>query len=224
MKKIYTLLALVLLFGAKCFSQCAPSSVYIASAWAEAATPTVLYVGYVCDGHDSIVTRTGAFRFFFDGDGYFVKLIAGGQYRIAIDEATGPTSITISDSADVSGNVIAGAYAAPASPYNSLIFIAPYTGTYYVNINENGICGNTGAANLCSGSVKLLNSVSCPAIASVPNDSICSAISMTDGVTYFGNTTGASLSDISDDDAVNAGYGCSPQDVGEIDYGAVQVA
>ena len=208
MKKIYTLLALALLCGAKSFSQCAPSATYTSSGYAEAGTPATSYSGYVCDGHDTLVTQSGIFSQFYDGDGYRMKLISGGQYRIAIDAATTPCSITIVDSAGTTGSPIVGAYAAPASPYNSLIFTAPYTGTYYVSVNANGTCGGSGATGICTGSVKLLNSVNCPAVAAVPNDSICSAIAMTDGVLYSGNTSGASASDASDADAVAAGYAC----------------
>ena len=209
MKKIYLLFAVALLLNVKAFSQCAPSVVYTTSAWYESTDLTTPYSGYVCNGFDSLVTRNDNGWYYYDGDGFAVKLVAGGQYRIAIDSATAPSSITVSDSLGTAGTPIAGAFAAAAGPYNSLIFTAGYTGVYYIVVNENGVCGGAGSTNLASGSVKLINSANCPNIVGLPNDDICGAYAMNLNVTYASNTTNASSTDAMDANVAAAGYACS---------------
>ncbi len=189
------------------FNGCLPTNTYAASAWQEPTALGVVYNGYVCDGHDSLQTRSG--WNFYDGDGYFVNLVAGGQYRISLDSCLAPIALTVSDSNGVAGAIISGAFVGAACP-NQMTFTAPYTGKYYINSSLNGICGNAGTLPIASGAVKLLNSVTCPSQAPAPiNDTICGAIAMTLGTSYSGNTTTAAVSDPRDADATTAGFACS---------------
>jgi hypothetical protein len=194
--------------GTVTFNGCTPSVTYGATAWQEATAPGVAYAGYVCNGHDSLQTRSG--WNFYDGDGYYAYLVAGGNYRISLDSCSAPIGLSVSDSNGVAGALIPGVYSAPACP-NQLSFTAPYTGKYYITASLNGLCGNQGAVAIASSGIKLLNSVNCPATPATPvNDTICGAIALTLGSTVNGNTTTASLTDPRDADVIAAGYACSP--------------
>jgi hypothetical protein len=189
------------------FTGCLPTNIYGPSAWQEPTSIGTAYSGYVCNGHDSLQTRSG--WNFYDGDGYFVSLIAGGQYRITLDSCTSPIAITVSDSNGVAGTIISNVFVNAACP-NQLTFTAPYTGKYYINTSLNGICGTSGTVPIASGGVKLLNSANCPALPVSPlNDTICGAITMALDSTYFGDNTGASLTDPRDADVIATGFGCS---------------
>ena len=213
MKKT-TLFTFVLLFaGLRAFSQCTPQAVYPSSAWAIPSAPTTPYNGFMCQGYDTLFTRAG--WAYYDGDGYFVKLIAGSQVVIYADSCTGnPVSLTVVDSTGGNGgagNPIPGAFAAAACP-NSLNFTAPYTGIYFIVFDTDSNCSNLGAAAVGTSAIKLLNDsviTNCNPIAAPANDSICAAIPITLGTTYGGTTVYASPTDARDAEVTASGYNCS---------------
>jgi hypothetical protein len=213
MKKFTLITLLTLFIGLDVYSQCTPQAVYIPSAWAEPAAPTTPYTGFMCQGHDTLFTRSG--WDYYDGDGYFVNLIAGSDVTVFIDGCTGnPASITIVDSTGGAGGlgvVIPGAFVAAACP-NSLTFTAPYTGRYYVVYDSDNDCLTAGTVAIGISAIKLNNASSitnCNPIAGPVNDTICAAIPVTVGTTYTGNTTYASATDPLDTDVANAGFACS---------------
>jgi len=213
MKKITLIFLLTLFIGLEVYSQCTPQAVYTPSAWAEPAAPTTPYSGYMCQAHDTLFTRSG--WDYFDGDGYFIKLIAGSNVTVYIDGCTGnPASITIVDStggAGGAGVVIPGAFVAAACP-NSLTFVAPYTGLYYVVYDSDGNCANLGTTAIGISALKLNNAASYPNCTPVPvpvNDTICGAIAVTLGTTYSGNTALAEATDPRDADVAASGITCS---------------
>ena len=213
MKKSTLIALIILLTGVKAFSQCTPMSTYTPSAWEELAAPGVPYNGFMCQGHDSLYTRAG--WAFWDGDGYWIKLIATSQVVIYVDSCTGPlTSITVVDSTGGPGGVgtpIAGAYVAAACP-NTLNFTAPYTGLYYIVYDSDNNCGNSGSTPIGTSSVKLVNASSITNCTPIPlpvNDTICGALPVTLGVTYSGNTALAEATDPRDADVVASGITCS---------------
>jgi hypothetical protein len=209
MKKIYVLILFAfVMLGTNAFSQCTPQAVYPSSAWQEASAPGVPYIGYMCAGHDSLHTRSG--WQYFDGDGYFIRLIAGSHVKIYVDSCTGNnTSITVVDStAGVGAGVpIPGAYIGAACP-NTLTFTAPYTGLYTIVFDTDGNCANAGTTVAGVAAVKLLNasSISCPVAGS--NDTICGATHLTYNVLVHGNSLLAAVTDPLDAGIVTLGYAC----------------
>lgn len=193
-------------------AQCVPQSTYGDNAWQEAAAPGVVYQGYLCQGHDSIYTRNG--WAYYDGDGYIVHLIAGSQVEFTTQNcATSAASLTLVDSTGATGGVgvvIPGAFAAATCP-NSLIVTAPYTGKYYIVFDTDNDCSTTGADSVGTATAKLLNPgaiTNCSPFAAPANDTICGAITITEGVMVAGNTAFAAGSDPLDAAAVTAGYAC----------------
>ncbi len=213
MKK-FTLITLFTLFiGLDVYSQCTPMSTYAPSAWGEPSAPTVPYTGYMCIGHDTLTTRTG--WDYYDGDGYFINLIAGSDVTFFIDGCTGfPASLTIVDSTGAAGGVgtvIPGAFVAAACP-NNLNFIAPYTGRYNLVFDADGDCATFGTAAIGIAAIKLNNAstiTNCTPFPAPSNDSICNAIPVTLGTIYSGNSTYATAVDERDADVANAGFACS---------------
>jgi len=213
MKKSTLFTFVLLLAGLRASAQCTPQAVYVPSAWGEPAAPTTPYNGFMCQGHDTLFTRPG--WAYYDGDGYFVKLIAGSQVVIYADSCTGnPVSLTVVDSTGGNGgagNPIPGAFAAAACP-NSLNFTAPYTGVFYIVFDTDGDCSTLGTAAVGTSAIKLLNDsviTNCNPIAAPVNDSICAAIPVTLGTTYGGTTAYASPTDTRDADVTAAGFSCS---------------
>lgn len=144
------------------YEPCAPASVYANSIMEDPNNPGVDYKFYVCDDVPLVVSSFP----YWDGDGYWVKLLAGASYTVSISNATTPTSITIVDSSAVggnTGNLIPGAFATGTSPNNSLTFTAPYTGQYFVTFDIDGDCTNAGNADIGDVSVQLNGSAVCPA-------------------------------------------------------------
>ncbi len=209
----FTLLVIgVLALATQANSQCTPQFTYGPSAWAEPSDPTTPYTGFLCQGHDTIFTRTG--WDFFDGDGYFINLIATSQVRITAYNVTTATSLTIVDSTGATGGlgvIIPGAFSAAASP-NTLLFTAPYTGKYYIVFDNDGDCTNSGTAAAGIASVALINASSITNCIPFPppvNDTICSAIGISLATLYAGNTTYANAADPLDANVIAAGYACS---------------
>ncbi|MBK7966697.1 MAG: T9SS type A sorting domain-containing protein [Bacteroidetes bacterium] len=195
------------------YSQCTPQATYVPSAWAEPSAPATPYTGFMCIGHDTLFTRAG--WQYYDGDGYFVNLIAGSDITIYTDSCTAsPASLTIVDSTGGTGgqgNIIAGAYVAAACP-NSLNFIAPYSGKYFIVYDADNNCLNLGSVAIGSSAIKLNNASSitnCTPFPAPANDSICNAIPVTVGTMYSENTTYASATDERDADVVGSGFACS---------------
>jgi len=213
MKK-FTLITLFTLFiGLDVYSQCTPMATYAPSAWGEPAAPTVPYTGYMCIGHDTLTTRPG--WDYYDGDGYFINLIAGSDVTFFIDGCVGsPASLTIVDSTGATnglGTVIPGAFVAAACP-NSLNFIAPYTGRYNLVFDADGNCATFGTTAIGFAAIKLNNAstiTNCTPFPAPSNDSICNAIPVTLGTTYTGNSTYATAVDERDPEVSSSGFICS---------------
>jgi hypothetical protein len=213
MKKSTLLTFVLMIAGLNAMAQCTPQFTYTPSAWGEPGAPTTPYTGFMCQGHDTLFTRPN--WQYYDGDGYFVKLIATSQVIIYTDSCIGPlTSITVVDSTGGPGGlgtVIAGAYAAPACP-NTLSFTAPYTGLYYIVYDTDGDCNTSGTAAIGYSAIKLVNASSitnCNPIPAPVNDTICGAIAVTLGTTYSGNTALAEATDPRDADVTASGITCS---------------
>lgn len=213
MKKFTLITLLTFFIGLEAYSQCTPQAIYTPSAWAEPSAPTTPYSGFMCLGHDTLFTRSG--WDYYDGDGYFVNLIAGSDVTVFIDNCVAnPASITIVDSTGGNGGagtVIAGAFVGAACP-NSLNFIAPYSGKYFVVYDADNNCATLGTTAIGISAIKLNNAstiTNCTPFPAPANDSICAAIPVTAGVTYSGNSTWATATDARDGDVANSGFACS---------------
>ena len=213
MKKITLMLLLIVAsISGKVSAQCTPQTIYTPSAWAEPTTPTTQYTGFLCQGHDTIITRTG--WDYYDGDGYRFALISGSDVTISAYNCVNACDLTIVDSTGGNGGLgvlIPGAYVAAACP-NSLNFIAPYTGIYYLVFNTDGDCSTTGLVAEGLASIKLNNPgtiTNCTVFAAPSNDTICGAVPLSLNTPVTGNTTNANSADPRDGDVVAAGYVCS---------------
>lgn len=213
MKKSTLFTFLLIIAGLRAMGQCTPIFTYGPSAWAVPSAPTTPYTGFMCQGFDTLFTRPG--WAFYDGDGYFVRLIAGSQVIFYVDSCVGfNSSITIVDSTggpNGLGNPIAGAFAAAACP-NQLSFTAPYTGRYFIVFDTDGNCTTSGTAAVGTAGIKLVNASSftnCNPIPVPVNDTICGALPVTLGTVYSGNTVIAEPSDPRDADVSASGYACS---------------
>ncbi|MFN0188926.1 MAG: T9SS type A sorting domain-containing protein [Bacteroidia bacterium] len=213
MKKFTLIILLTIFFGLDVNSQCLPMATYAPSAWSDPGTPTVQYTAFMCNNHDTLITRTN--WDYYDGDGYWINLFAGSDVTFFIDGCSGnPASLTIVDStgaANGMGVIIPGAYVAAACP-NSLNFIAPYTGKYYLVFDSDGNCGNLGTAGIGYAAIKLNNAsnfINCTPVPPPQNDTICGAIPVFLGTVYSENTTYASFTDDRDGEVIVAGFACS---------------
>ena len=162
---------------------------------------------YICSGTDSVGTIPG--NGYFDGDAYFISLVGGSSVTFSVDSCLGnPVSLTLTDSLN---NIIPGAYSSPACP-NSLDFSVPYTGSFILVLNKNGICGGGGTTFLGNAQVRIQSGTtvpSCP-VANVVNDTICGAVElMIDSAYVTGNTSLASLTDPIDSYIASIGCTCS---------------
>ncbi len=212
MKK-FTLLCFALTFAisVKMNAQCLPLATYATSPWGEVSAPATPYTGYLCQGHDSIFTRIG--WYWYDGDGYLFKLIAGEDVTIQIDNCTANTAINIVDSTAAvgAGNFIAGAMTAAAACPVTLNFIAPYTGMYTMVFDNDANCATAGVDSAGTASIKLNNAslfTNCNPILGPSNDSICGALPLTLNTHVFGATNLATASDADDANLVTLGYTC----------------
>jgi hypothetical protein len=166
------------------------------------------YSGFLCGSIDSVGT-VGPYGY-YDGDCYSIKLVIGTQVIFSIDSCNNvPVSLTINDSLY---NIIPGAYSAPACS-NTLNFTAPYTGEYFLVINQNGVCNNAGTTLLGQAYVKIQTGTTIPVCpdANVTNDTICGAIPLHIDSPYVqGNSSLAYLTDPIDGYITSIGYTCSP--------------
>lgn len=215
MKKIY-LFALAVISGflsfTKVSAQCTPQVVYTPSAWEEPTAAGTPYTGYLCQGHDTLHTRYG--WQYYDGDGYWFKMVAGSQVKIYVDSCGGTaTSITLVDSTAAAGGVgtvITGAYSAAACP-NMLTFTATYTGKYTLVFDSDGNCTTAGTTVVGTAAIKLLNPgtiTNCNPISAPANDSLCGAVALTLNNIVSGNNTNAAVSDADDAAMTTLGYTC----------------
>ena len=166
------------------------------------------FIGFLCAGADSVGT-TGA-NGYYNGDGYIIKLVAGSQVTFSINNCNGAAvSLTIADS---SKNIITGAYAVAACT-NTLNFTAPYTGSFIVFINLNGICNIYGNTLIGQANVKIQPGTQVPAcpVSNIINDTICGSIPLTINATFEqGNSAEALSTDPLDGYVISRGYVCSP--------------
>jgi hypothetical protein len=213
MRKITLLVAIACMaLTTQVKSQCTPAAIWPMVTWAEPATPTVIYNGYLCQAHPVIVNRTG--WEYYDGDGYMFKLVAGSDVTITIGNCVAdPCELTVCDSTATAigaGAFIPGAYAAAACP-NSITFTAPYTGIYSIVFNTDGDCSTAGSTAVGTVEVVLNNPTvitNCTPIAGPVNDSICGAIGLTLNNMVSGDNRLAESSDADDAALTAAGYAC----------------
>lgn len=210
MNKIYTILCffvLTNLIQSKSISaQCQGDLMYIYNFNDPSGSGS--FTGYLCNNIDSVGT-IGAYGY-YNGDGYRIHLVAGSQVTFSIDSCDGDdVSLTIVDSSNV---LVPGAYATPDCP-NSLDFTAPYTGTFMVIINLDGVCNLSGNHLLGEAYVQIKQGTtvpSCPGTV-VSNDTVCGAIILNlDSSFVGGNSTLAYQTDPLDGYIVTHGYACSP--------------
>jgi len=205
-----TLIAIIVafLFGSDVFAQCTAQVTYALRAFRDPANSGALYDGFLCNDVPQLITVDNAWEY-YDGDGYGVKLVAGSDVTVTILNETDATSITITDSVGVGGNVVNGLFS-PAVIGNSITFTAPYTGIYTIVFDIDGDCTNTGTAGIGDVVIDLNNSVPCPAPPTPPvNDEVCGAIALTFGVVENGNTAAAASTDPRDQELIDLGFGSS---------------
>jgi hypothetical protein len=166
------------------------------------------YTGFLCNTFDSVGT-TGPYGY-YNGDSHSINLVAGSQVIFSVDSCNGNgVSLTIADSLK---NIIPGAFASSACP-NSLTFTAPYTGSYYVIANLDGICNVVGSSLIGQIYVQIDPTTTIPdcPVANIINDTICGAIPLTvNGSFVTGNTTYAYPTDPLDGYITSIGFLCSP--------------
>jgi hypothetical protein len=209
-KKIITLITILasLMFFNEAKAQCTAQATYELRAFRNPADPTVLYDGFLCSDVPRLITVDNSWEY-YDGDGYGVKLVAGSNVTVSILNDTDATSITITDSVGVGGNVMPGMFS-PAVLGNTLTFTAPYTGIYTIVFDVDGDCTNTGTAGIGDVVLNLNNSIACPAPPLPPvNDEACNAIALTFGVLQAGYNNTAALTDPRDQEIIDLGYTAS---------------
>lgn len=210
MTKFYTILCLagmlILTRTESAKAQCSgvDSLIY----WFNNPNGSGVFTGFLCAGADSVGTL--GTNGYYNGDGYVINLVAGSRIIFSVDSCNGAAvSLTIADSSKIT---IPGAYAGPAC-HNSLNFTAPYTGSFIVFINLNGICnvfGNTLLGQVYSKIQSGTPIPDCP-VANVINDTICGATPLFINSSFEkGNTSIAFPSDPMDAYVSSLGYVCSP--------------
>lgn len=167
-----------------------------------------IYETFLCGLIDSVGTFSS--QGYYDGDGYYIRLVAGSDVTFEVDQCSGnPVSMTV---VDQNNQILPGAYSPPNCP-NSVSFTAAYTGLHLVVLNLNGVCAGGGTSIIGYVHAKITPGTpvpDCPAEGIQVNDTICGAIPLFVDAPYVsGNTDTSFATDPMDIDVVDAGYLCS---------------